>query len=93
MSEFDISVFCGEYVNEAFPDLLKNVPQAKQVAEGIRKLYTDDEDFVMRQTFEHFGLKECKEHFTLFKPNPKINKGFYISRCLKCIVDYETEEE
>ena len=97
MSEFDISVFCGEYVNEAFPELLKNVPQAKQVAEGIRKLHTNgakyDEDFVMRETFEHFGLRECKEHFTLFKPNLKVNKGFYISRCLQCMVDYETEEE
>jgi hypothetical protein len=94
MSEFDISVFCGEYVDEAFPELLKSVSQAKQVAEGIRKLHPKyGEDFVMRETFEHFGLRECKEHFTLFKPDPEINNGFYISRCNQCIIDYETEEE
>ena len=92
MSKFDISVFCEEYVEDAFPELLANVPQAKQVAEDIRKLHPKyGEDFVMRETFEHFGLRECKEHFTLFAPDPEINKDFFISRCPQCIVDYTTD--
>ena len=73
------------FLDDGFKILLEN---SKEASEMFAKMGSKKDENTMIHILETFGFRECKEHFTLFLVNPKVNIGFFISRCNCCIYNY-----
>ena len=80
----------GEYLEQGFKILLEN---SKEASEMFEKMDSKKDDDTMYHILETFGFRECKEHFTLFFVNPKVNIGDFISRCNVCINNYKNDDD
>jgi|LakMenEpi03Aug12_release.lakeMendotaPanAssembly.Ray.scaffolds.fasta_scaffold375421_2 hypothetical protein len=80
----------NKYLKDGFEILLKNCEAASLM---FQKMDSKTDENTMIHILETFGFRVCKEHFTLFFVNPKVNVGFYVSRCNCCIDNYQNGDD
>ena len=87
--DFELDDCNDEYIETAVMLILLNKGNKKYL-DHLKNIFPNNktsQENVMQYIIESHGLRKCKEHFNIFKITDK-NRGFYISRCPRCISAY-----